>query len=88
MIFGYVCVSKNEQNQDLQFDALRKAGCEDQQRSRQYMDSSLAAVNRYNARFSALKVLRPKQRVSRQNVQLQLAGITFERQQKIAEQIY
>lgn len=28
MIFGYVRVSKNEQNQDLQFDALRKAGCE------------------------------------------------------------
>lgn len=26
MIFGYVRVSKNEQNQDLQFDALRKAG--------------------------------------------------------------
>lgn len=28
MIFGYVRVSKNEQNQDLQFDALLKAGCE------------------------------------------------------------
>ena len=28
MIFGYVRVSKSEQNQDLQFDALRKAGCE------------------------------------------------------------
>jgi len=28
MIFGYVRVSKDEQNQDLQFDALRKAGCE------------------------------------------------------------
>jgi DNA invertase Pin-like site-specific DNA recombinase len=28
MIFGYIRVSKNEQNQDLQFDALRKAGCE------------------------------------------------------------
>ncbi|MDR6809747.1 DNA invertase Pin-like site-specific DNA recombinase [Dyadobacter sp. BE34] len=28
MILGYVRVSKNEQNQDLQFDALRKAGCE------------------------------------------------------------
>lgn len=28
MIFGYVRVSKNEQNQDLQFDALQKAGCE------------------------------------------------------------
>jgi DNA invertase Pin-like site-specific DNA recombinase len=28
MIFGHVRVSKNEQNLDLQFDALRKAGCE------------------------------------------------------------
>lgn len=28
MVFGYVRVSMNEQNQDLQFDALRKAGCE------------------------------------------------------------
>lgn len=28
MIFGYVRVSKNEQNQDLQLDALGKAGCE------------------------------------------------------------
>ncbi|GGH42578.1 resolvase [Dyadobacter endophyticus] len=28
MIFGYIRVSKNEQSQDLQFDALRKAGCE------------------------------------------------------------
>jgi DNA invertase Pin-like site-specific DNA recombinase len=28
MIFAYVRVSKNEQNQDLQFDVLRMAGCE------------------------------------------------------------
>jgi len=28
MIFGYVRVSRNEQNQDLQFDALQKAGCD------------------------------------------------------------
>lgn len=29
MVFGQVRVSRNEQNQDLQFDALRKVGCED-----------------------------------------------------------
>lgn len=28
MIFGYACVSKNEQNQDLQFDAFKRADCE------------------------------------------------------------
>lgn len=28
MVIGYVRVSKNEQNQDLQFDALKKACCE------------------------------------------------------------
>jgi len=28
MVIGYIRVSKNEQNQDLQFDALRCGGCE------------------------------------------------------------
>lgn len=55
------------------------------ERSRQYMDSSMTALNRFNDRFSALKVLRAQQRVDRQNQELQLAGYTLERQQKIAE---
>ena len=29
MIFGYIRVSKDEQNYDLQTDALKKAGCEE-----------------------------------------------------------
>lgn len=29
MIFGYIRVSKDEQNYDLQVDALKKAGCEE-----------------------------------------------------------
>ncbi|CAG5016710.1 hypothetical protein DYBT9275_05616 [Dyadobacter sp. CECT 9275] len=57
----------------------------DTERSRQYMDSSMTALNRFNARFSALKVLRAQQRVDRQNQELQVAGYTLERQQKIAE---
>lgn len=57
----------------------------DMERSRQYMDSSMTALNRFNDRFSALKVLRAQQRVDRQNQELQLAGYTLERQQKIAE---
>lgn len=28
MVIGYIRVSKTEQNQDLQFDSLKKAGCE------------------------------------------------------------
>jgi tetratricopeptide (TPR) repeat protein len=57
----------------------------DTERSRQYMDSSMTALNRFNARFSALKVLRAQQRVDRQNQELQVAGYTLERQQKKAE---
>jgi tetratricopeptide (TPR) repeat protein/DNA-binding CsgD family transcriptional regulator len=51
----------------------------------QYADSSVAALKRYNDRFSALKVLRAQQRVNHQNQALQLAAFTLERQQKIAE---
>lgn len=57
----------------------------DTEGSRQYLDSSMAAITQYNERFSALKVLRAQQRVDRQREALQLAGFTLERQQKIAE---
>jgi len=57
----------------------------DMERSRQYMDSSITAINRFNDRFNALKILRAQQRVDRQNQELQQAGYALERQQKIAE---
>ncbi|WP_149243251.1 hypothetical protein [Dyadobacter sp. 32] len=61
------------------------AAAGDMERSRQYMDSSMTAMNRFNDRFSALKVLRAQQRVDRKNQELQLAGYTLERQRKMAE---
>ncbi|MCE6991158.1 hypothetical protein [Dyadobacter sp. CY323] len=57
----------------------------DNGQSQQFMDSSIAAINRYNEKFSALKVLRAKQKLDRQNEELRLAEFILERQQKIAE---
>lgn len=57
----------------------------DMKRSVQYADSSVAAFNRYNERFSALKALKAQQRVERQTEELHLAAFALERQQKIAE---
>lgn len=51
------------------------------EKSKQYVDSSVAAFNRYNEKFSALKVLRAQQKVDRQKEQLQLA----DKQRKIIE---
>lgn len=57
----------------------------DAERSKQYVDSSVTAFNRYNEKFSALKVLRAQQKVDRQKEELQLASFALERQRKIAE---
>ena len=51
------------------------------EKSKQYVDSSVTAFNRYNEKFSALKVLRAQQKVDRQKEQLQLA----DKQRKIIE---
>lgn len=53
--------------------------------SRRYMDSAVVAINRYNEKFSALKVLRAQQKVDRQNEGLRRAAITLERERKAAE---
>ncbi len=55
------------------------------EKSRQYVDSSVAAFNRYNEKFSALKVLRAQQKVDLQKQELQLAAFDLERQEKTAE---
>lgn len=55
------------------------------ERSKQYVDSSVAAFSRYTEKFSALKVLRAQQKVDRQREELQLAAFTLERQRKVAE---
>ena len=57
----------------------------DQERSKQYVDSSVKAFNNYNEKFSALKVLRAQQKVDRQKEQLQLANFTLEKQRKVNE---
>ncbi len=54
-------------------------------KSKQYIDSSIVAVNRYHEKFSALKVLRAKQKVDLQKEKLQMAALTLERTQKTAE---
>lgn len=61
------------------------AAAGDKERSRQYIDSSVVAFNRYNERFSALKLLKAQQKVDRQKEDLQLASFTLERERKVAE---
>jgi len=61
------------------------AAAGDMERSKQYVDSSITALNRYNEKFSALKVLRAQQKVDRQNEELHQAAITLERERKAAE---
>ncbi len=56
-----------------------------QELAKRYVDSSVVAFNRYNERFSALKVLRAQQKVDRQKEQLQLATFTLEKQRKVNE---
>ena len=53
----------------------------DMSKSKQYIDSSVVAFNRYNEKFSALKMLRAQQKVDLQKEQLQLA----DKQRKIME---
>ena len=61
------------------------AAAGDREMSRRYVDSSVAALNRYNEKFSALKVLRAQQKVDRQNLELQQAAMALEREKKAAE---
>lgn len=55
------------------------------QQSKQYVDSSIVALNRYNEKYSALKVVRAQQKVDRQKEKLQQAAIALERERKAAE---
>lgn len=57
----------------------------DMQQAGRYIDSSVVAVNRYNDKFSALKVLRAQQKLDRNKEQLQRAELTLERANKAAE---
>jgi hypothetical protein len=50
-----------------------------------YLDSSLVAINRYNEKFSALKVLRAQQKLERQNEELHAARLTLEKERKKTE---
>jgi tetratricopeptide (TPR) repeat protein len=57
----------------------------DMKRSKQYIDSSVVAFNRYHEKFSALKMLRAQQKVDRQKTELQLATFSLEKQEKVNE---
>lgn len=57
----------------------------DSENARRYVDSSVTALNRYNEKFSALKVLRAKQKVDIQEEQLRQAATVLERERKTAE---
>lgn len=56
----------------------------DRERSKQYLDSAVQAINRYHEKFSALNVLRAQQKIDRQKEELQLAAFELEREQKAA----
>ncbi len=53
--------------------------------SQQYVDSSILALNRYNAKYSALNVMKASQKVDRQVEKLKIATINLEKERKIAE---
>lgn len=54
-------------------------------KSKQYVDSTILATNRYNEKFNALQVSRAQQKVDRQQEELQLAAFNLERERKLAE---
>jgi len=54
-------------------------------KSKQYVDSTILAINRYSEKFNALQVSRAQQKVDRQQEELQLAAFKLERERKLAE---
>lgn len=56
----------------------------DREKSKQYVDSAVYAINKYHEKFSALNVLRAQQKIDRQKEELQLAAFALEREQKAA----
>ncbi|MGC4128864.1 MAG: hypothetical protein QM564_04735 [Bergeyella sp.] len=57
----------------------------DANRSKQYMDSTVVAINKYNERFSALKLFRAQQKIDLQKEKLRQSAAILEREKKIAE---
>lgn len=56
----------------------------DREKSKEYVDSAVYAINKYHEKFSALNVLRAQQKIDRQKEELQLAAFALEREQKAA----
>lgn len=61
------------------------AAAGDKERTVLYLDSAIWALNRYNEKFSALKVLKAQQNIDLQKEKLQQTTITLERERKAAE---
>lgn len=83
----YIEKAKQPERLRLLYPVMSKwyADSGDKENAKRYIDSSIAATNRYNAEYSALKVLRAQQEVDRQKEELQKAAYTLEWERKTSE---
>lgn len=83
----YIEEAKQPERLRLLYPVMSKwyADIGDKENAKRYVDSAIVATNRYNAEYSALKVLRAQQEVDRQKEELQEAAYTLEWERKASE---